>query len=449
MASAAHWRLAVGDRGQAPPPQAEEETAATHRCSRLRRARGRLLVQTALGCVCSLLLWYFLSFGLGRAFVPYRLRIAELILAFLIAPGALFMHWNWASARRGIAALGAAGEMSRHELASVLARRTAMSCEFKESRSYLNVVHDQIGDSLAESEREVVEVIRQIGELNEQAARQRQHIGQYIQSGKDLTESTHQRVEHNKKLIAAIETQLGMQIGEFKSNFARIQSLAGDVCALTPLIKVITSIAQQTNLLALNAEIEAARAGAAGRGFAVVATEVRKLAVSSTCAAADIAAKINSTCAKVNQELDAARDQLAAHESAGQMNHLVTDLAQMQDEFANNGKLLLDVITEVDENYQDTVNRLSATLGHIQFQDVMRQRMEHVQQSLVELRDHLLFLGEKADDSQWSGELDVTFKSILETHLNRYRMASQTVTHLAVAGGKAASDNSRPAIELF
>ena len=107
------------------------------------------------------------------------------------------------------------------------------------------------------------------------------------------------------------------------------------------------------------------------------------------------------------------------------------------------------MITEVDENYQDTVNRLSATLGHIQFQDVMRQRMEHVQQSLVELRDHLLFLGEKADDSQWSGELDVTFKSILETHLNRYRMASQTVTHLAVAGGKAASDNSRPAIELF
>ena len=58
--------------------------------------------------------------------------------------------------------------------------------------------------------------------------------------------------------------QLEAQTEEFKENFERIQGLAGDVRALTPLIKTITSIAQQTNLLALNAEIEAARAGTRG-----------------------------------------------------------------------------------------------------------------------------------------------------------------------------------------
>ena len=40
-------------------------------------------------------------------------------------------------------------------------------------------------------------------------------------------------------------------------------------------------------------------------------------------------------------------------------------------------------------------------------------------------------------------------KALLESHLNSYKMASQTVTHLAVAGGGSDSDYRRPAIELF
>jgi len=118
-----------------------------------------------------------------------------------------------------------------------------------------------------------------------------------------LTTNTEIRVQNNKEIIGAIEMQLNMQTEEFRNNFERIKGLAGEVGALTPLIKVITSIAQQTNLLALNAEIEAARAGSSGKGFSVVAFEVRKLAVRSTQAAADIAAKINATCKRVEEEM--------------------------------------------------------------------------------------------------------------------------------------------------
>jgi len=225
--------------------------------------------------------------------------------------------------------------------------------------------------------------------------------------------------------------------------------MASEVRALTPMIKIITSIAQQTSLLALNAEIEAARAGNAGRGFAVVAFEVRKLSVSSTKAAADIAAKINSTCERVDREMAEAHASLEQHESSEAMGQLVADLNEMQLEFNKNGQLLLDVITEVDTNYGENVQRLSEALGHIQFQDVMRQRMEHVQEALTELRDHLLQLCERPERPGWDGLFEITFKTLLENHRSKYRMASQHVTHNNVAGGGDNQDHSRPAIELF
>jgi methyl-accepting chemotaxis protein len=132
------------------------------------------------------------------------------------------------------------------------------------------------------------------------------------------------------------------------------------------------------------------------------------------------------------------------------MQNLIAGLSEMQQEFCKNGELLLEVINEVDSNYKESINRLSEALGHIQFQDVMRQRMEHVQQALMEMREHLLWLSEKAGDTGWDGQLDRTFANLLAAHLDQYHMASQTVTHLAVAGtGNAHAADNRPAIELF
>ena len=428
---------------------AEEVRSALSGNFRVRRARNRLLAQTAVRLAFNLIFYSALFSLLGKTFTPYRFQAAELLLLFNIIPLFLEQWYEWGQARAGIADLGHTGTMSKAELASVTMWRGAMRDELRDSKSYIDVMHNQVGDSLAESEREVVKVIEQIGILNAKATQQREHIANSISSSRELTEGTHLRVENNRQIIAAIDMQLEAQTDEFRSNFERIQGLADEVCALTPLIKVITSIAKQTNLLALNAEIEAARAGSAGRGFAVVAFEVRKLAVSSTKAAADISAKINATCKRVDEELTGARESLEQHEASDAMNHLVADLSEMQSEFASNGQLLLDVITEVDANYEESVNRLSQALGHIQFQDVMRQRMEHVQDAQVEMRDHLQQLAGNLADPSWQGEFEHNFKGMLEAHKDKYRMASQTLTHLHVAGGENNQDHSGPAIELF
>jgi methyl-accepting chemotaxis protein len=449
MASAAHRGLEAISPARAGREWAEKDEVPPNRRPRLNKARNRLLFQTALALSCILLFFWSLSYLLAPVFALYRNQIAGLLLLFIVFP-LLIAEWkNWSQARIGIAELGIVGTLSKTELANVAARRAAMRDELKGSKPYIDVMHDQIGDSLAESEREVVKVIDQINILNAKANQQREHIARFIKSGKDLTASTNLRVENNKQIIAAIDMQLDAQTEEFRSNFERIQGLSQEVGALTPLIKVITSIAQQTNLLALNAEIEAARAGSAGKGFSVVAFEVRKLAVLSTQAASDISTKIHATCKKVDEEMAGARESLEQHEASSAMSQLVADLGEMQAEFARNSQLLLEVITEVDANYEESVNRLTQALGHIQFQDVMRQRMEHVQEALVEMRDHMLSLSGKLASFSWQGEFDRTFTEMLEAHKAKYRMASQTVTHLNVAGGENTQDHSRPAIELY
>ena len=416
---------------------------------RLRPIKKRLFLQVALALLSNLLFLAFLSRIQGRAFIADWIRIVVALAVLKFVPLVIVEWWNWTMARRAVSDMWAFGQLNFEEVSRELAARKAVETDIKECKPYIDVMHEQIGDSLAESEREVVVVIEQIDTLNAKTSKQREHIARSVKSAGDLTENTQIRVENNREVIAAIATQLEAQTNEFKNNFERIRGLAGDVRALTPLIKVITSIAQQTGLLALNAEIEAARAGSAGRGFAVVANEVRKLAVLSTQAAADIAAKINATCKRVDEEMTHARASLEQHAAGSAMNHLSADLGEMQSEFCRNSRLLLEVIIEVDANYAESVARLSEALGHIQFQDVMRQRMEHVQVALVEMRDHLLRLAERPDRPGWDGLFDTTFKGLLESHLSSYKMASQTITHLAVAGGSFESDHSRPAIELF
>jgi methyl-accepting chemotaxis protein len=425
------------------------EEIESDRIHRLARIRNRLLSETMTMIPLLTILWGGICFWIGPDSLQYRLKASALLILLMLIPGILFKLKSYSEARRAVADMWSFGRMTFEQISLDLAMHQCIKAEMQQASPYLEMMHGHIGDSLAESEREVVLVIEQMGLLNQHAFEQRKHIAESIQSGQKLNESTHRQVENNKEIIAGLETQLHEQSSELRENFQRIENLAGDVCALTPLIKVITSIAQQTNLLALNAEIEAARAGNAGKGFSVVAFEVRKLAVLSTKAASDIAAKINATCSKVDSDLKGARTSLETHEQSTSMSHLIVELNKMQEEFTKNSGLLLNVISEVDASYEDSVNRMTQALGHIQFQDVMRQRMEHVQEALTEMRDHLLFLSEKPDDPDWDGKLKRTFKTILADHLGRYRMASQAATHQSVVNINSAADHSRPAIELF
>lgn len=150
------------------------------------------------------------------------------------------------------------------------------------------------------------------------------------------------------------------------------------------VVHEIEYIADQTNLLALNASIEAARAGEHGRGFAVVADEVRKLSARSTTAASEIGKLIRAveseiSCMYGETEKSAEATELRSRESEEIMNDTLSKL----------NDVMITAQNELDSLSTET-EALAKDIGGIvismQFQDITRQKIEHVIEPLQALK---------------------------------------------------------------
>ena len=171
------------------------------------------------------------------------------------------------------------------------------------------------------------------------------------------------------------------------STVAVMEQAVETTSRISQVVEEVEFIADQTRLLALNAAIEAARAGEHGRGFAVVADEVTKLANRSGQAAEQIrtlATGVKGSTEAAMQELGGLADIDLSETISAQKR--VMDMTEIM--VAKNAALK-ESMSQNTDRAKELGNDVGQIIMSMQFQDITRQKLEHVYQPLEQLYEPL------------------------------------------------------------
>ncbi len=334
--------------------------------------------------------------------------------------------------------------------------RDAAAQEVRDMSPYLALMTQHLSGALQESEGGTLQAIERMNAIHQLSAEQLGRICTTEHNSDALAQVVKDKVMVDAQLGAILTMFVETQEADVQANMDRLRRLQG-VKDLTPMVDVIANVARQTNFLSINAAVEAARAGESGRGFAVVAAEIRQLSARTAEVAVQIADKINAATAGIDADLASATAQNNGTTTSSNMRQVLADIADMQKRFAGSidQLQLARVIADIKRGHEEIAERLADALSQLQGQDVMRQRVEAVQQGLQELQQHLQGMAGLLQ----GGERLPALKPLqlrLQEQATRYVMDSQRTTHASVTGGQGAGAGAAagagagaPRVELF
>lgn len=300
------------------------------------------------------------------------------------------------------------------------------------------VLNEQMKTVISETEKAVMSLSTRFRGISQRATEQAAEAAAlFAGNGDDTTLLLDQSDTLLTGFVQDVMTasQIGISVSEVMDEVDRqAKSIAG-------ILGEIQFIADQTRLLALNAAIEAARAGEHGRGFAVVADEVTKLANRSGQAAGNI----NQLVKAVQRSTAAAMEQIQHLSSVD-----LTKTLSMKDLLDGTTKALCARTKLLQNNVQVTEARaqeLSRDVAEIvmalQFQDITRQKLEHVIEPLAQIAEQLRLLAEGRPP-----DLDFDYSRILKELANSYTMDHERhVMASAINGKQSAAPRSMSARE--
>jgi methyl-accepting chemotaxis protein len=243
-------------------------------------------------------------------------------------------------------------------------------------------------------------------------------------------------IESSRRTIGSLLERMERSSDLSARAVSSMEEVSRTVTGIEDLLSQIQRIAFTNKLVALNAKIEAVHVGELGSGFEVVADEISRQAEHSTELVTGVSDRISQMRGRVDSAAAELREFLAEsrqkvdqsrEEADGSLSMLLSLHRRTRDSLARTA----------DENSRLASDIADAVVG-LQFQDRVKQRLEHVVEALEKLEN----------------PLDGSGSDLLESVRSSYTMESEREAHHRAAGaaGQDRTELQEPAgmeVELF
>lgn len=315
-------------------------------------------------------------------------------------------------------------------------------------KSFNDVIRGHVKTVKQESEDSAMKMIGHLGSAHQHTMTVLQAAQSALDSSSKWIRLSDQRLKEQSSMLEELASMSLSKTNQDRLQQSALRNLELEVQGLMPTVELVEQIAKQTNLLSLNAAIEAARAGDVGRGFTVVADNVFKLSEQASRAANLIREGIERVGHRIVDEADSTEARLEGDHTAERVNTIGLKVRELGGQFAS----LLSDTQQLSETLTvcagELQNSITDALGMLQTQDIMRQQLEHIEDALRTLDDHVLDWDEQFAMTPDRPELLPKLSEKLDALFDRYVMHQQRNAHL-VAVGQQPGETGLPKVELF
>lgn len=304
----------------------------------------------------------------------------------------------------------------------------------EESAALDDAVREQLALVAAEGESQALHLMRRMTELQQAA----QALQQLLASSDFVATSTSRDRTVGEGAVQRIGAFLDELPTLVRADLEQAQRAAtSEFDRLAQFTSVIQDITRQTNLLALNAAIVAAGAGEAGAGFAVVADEVRRLSVRS----GEAAQMIDEGLTQARTVLAAGLEGRALDGRVREALTLLQDVEALRAHYEHTRRNHESLFHDIGAHHRHLASEIAEVLGHLQTQDVMRQRLERAGEAGEARHAVLQHLARHSTDAERIADLAGRLADARDAYLE-----GEARHTIATA---AAAEDEGPKIELF
>jgi methyl-accepting chemotaxis protein len=314
---------------------------------------------------------------------------------------------------------------------------TAVAAELQRYREVAGILHGQVDAAIADTEGAAMGLIQDLNALESAASALMENLAEAEVRAAASKQEGQGDIERMRVAMEGLRARLATRSAQIEANRTVYASIAREAESFARAISDIGQIATQTRLLALNATIEAARAGEAGKGFAVVAQEVRALAGQSAQVAEGVATGLARLRELMRVRLSDALDSEGDHALLDGAEGQAAGAAEAFDRIASAFTSALLVTTAHGGQIS---GHITQALGAMQFQDIVRQRLQHVGEAVERVGLHAGWLAEALQEHR---PVESVERTLLRPMERSYVMHGQRRVH-----GNAGREEG-PAIELF